>query len=417
MHRIVLPIYVALFYAVFVLVKLFTWLGIPKQRRSVNIKRVLFLESMGPPSAGFRFRSNGWAERLSHQGVQVDVAVALDYRTQLRWSKSKTGMLFLHLVYLLKRVYQVFVSARYDAMIVRREVLLYNDYGNLFFEKWMRRIHHNLMLDVDDDISAAKHEPRVVALFGKLMLEHTAKFRASLDYYDKVIVASNYLRDRLTPWCDRNIEVLVLPTCVDVNKLPRKQYVDGNQTIVIGWVGSSNNYSDLYEANDALKKLCNHATVEVLIVSDAVPLQAAFPFTFARWSVEREHECFLKIDVGIMPVRDDAEGRGKAGLKLIQYMSHGIVSVASAVSVNNEIVEDNVDGFLVRDKNDWHDVLLNVISNQPSFSRIGNAAVAKVAARYTYDTHAARLFRFIGVDPVETSEATSVFSPTHGTTK
>ena len=43
-------------------------------------------------------------------------------------------------------------------VIVRREILLYNDYGNLFFEKWMRKVHKNLLLDVDDDDKPDKNK-------------------------------------------------------------------------------------------------------------------------------------------------------------------------------------------------------------------------------------------------------------------
>ena len=52
-----------------------------------------------------------------------------------------------------------------------------------------------VVLDADDDISAAKHEPRTISGFGKLMLDHPQKFKASLQHYRKVIVASDYLKN------------------------------------------------------------------------------------------------------------------------------------------------------------------------------------------------------------------------------
>lgn len=394
MYRFLLPFYVFAFYAVFAIVKIFTWLGIPRRRRVDKIRSVLFLESMGPPSGGFRFRSNAWAEMLSHQGVHADVWVAVDYQKQLRLKRTRSGMMRLHLIYLFKRFVQCYHSVRYDAVIVRREILLYNDYGNLFFEKWMRRIHHNLILDVDDDISAAKHEPRDVSFFGKVMQEDPEKFTASLSIYTKVIVASKYLKERFQL---NDSNTLVLPTCLNTSVCKRKVHNQTRSKIVIGWIGSSNNFSDLFVANSALKRLSDEGQIDILIVSDAKPVNASFPFVFVPWSLDKEQENLLQMDIGIMPVRNDAEGRGKGGLKLIQYMAHGIVSVASAITVNKEIVEDCVNGFLVQSEDDWYKTIKHAMTLQQQFSQIGNAAAVHINAHYSHQSQFKMFSDFIDV--------------------
>ncbi|MCB1023434.1 MAG: hypothetical protein KDB79_03535, partial [Acidobacteria bacterium] len=94
-----------------------------------------------------------------------------------------------YLIPLFRRIWQVWSSRDYNTVIVRRELLQYNDYGNLFLERLLLKIHPNVILDFDDDISAAKKEPRkITSLFGRLMLENGSKFTDSLKLYKKFIV-------------------------------------------------------------------------------------------------------------------------------------------------------------------------------------------------------------------------------------
>lgn len=381
--------YSALLFVIWIVVKVLTLLRLPRPRKkSVGKTRVLFLECMGPPSAGYRHRSQGWVTVLNENDFEAECWYVMPYAEQVQLQKTPKSMLRLHAAYLRKRFVQCWRSADFDTVVVRRELLLYNDYGNLFFEKWMHRIHPHLILDIDDDIAAAKHEPRRISVVGKLLGEHPQKFTRSLAYYDSAIAASSYLRDKLIS-SQPNLQIKVIPTCVDYYKRKRKDYADrlaSNRKLVIGWVGSSYNFHDLAVASEVLQTLVSRDAVEVLIVSNAKP-DFKFPFTFAAWNEERELDNLLRVDIGIMPVEQSAEGRGKGGFKLIQYMGCGIVSIATALTVNEEIIEHNLNGFLVRDEDNWLDTLDYVIQQRNDFARIGNNAVSTVKEKFSYEAN------------------------------
>jgi glycosyltransferase involved in cell wall biosynthesis len=68
-------------------------------------------------------------------------------------------------------------------------------------------------------------------------------------------------------------------------------------------------------------------------------------------------------------------------------MASGIVSMASAVTVNRDIVTHGVDGFLVEAAGDWDAELERVLAQSGRFAEIGDRARARVAATYTFEAH------------------------------
>ena len=397
-----LVVYTLCFYAVFVLVRLMTVLGFPRRRESKQVKRVLFLECMGPPSAGYRHRSKGWVDVLNANGFTAECWFVLPYTRQWQLQQSRNGVLLLHLIYLFRRLVQCFRSAGFDAVIVRRELLLYNDYGDLFFEKWMSRMHSRLILDADDDISAAKREPREIGAFGKLLMEHPSKFKASLRYFDKAIVGSDYLRGLFASWNNGLVEqdIVVIPACVDYYKRVLKSYDQLNSKITLGWAGSAYSLRNLYTVYPALEAIAKNHDIELLVICNEPPKPANLPVVFVPWSEENELDNLLKMDIGLMPLVDSDVSKGKGGLKLIQYMGCGIVSVASAVTVNKDIVEDGVNGFLVSHQADWQSVLEHVLQQKTGFGNIGAQAAKTVQQRYSYDARLADFLSALSVTPV-----------------
>lgn len=357
---------------------------------------VLFLENFPIENAGYQYRAAKWKPYLEAEGFKVDVWTIVESKAEFDYyiKHNRIGFMILSLR---KRFRQILKSRRYETVIVRRELLLYNDYGNLFMEKLLLKIHPNAILDFDDDIAAAKKQPKKInSLYGKILMEHGDKFNASLKLYHRFIVGSNYLKELVLERVPKTKpeNVCVIPTCVDYDKYPAKQQFLKDEVIRFGWIGGDHNLPLLGTIISELNKVAQTENIELIIIAGQNPeFSAEFPVRFYQWSLSREIELLSKIDVGLMPVEDTPRGRGKCGFKLIQYMGLGIPAIASAVGANNEIIEHEKNGWLVV-KDNWTEILQKAASGK-NFEEIAQNARTTVEKSYSFTGNYHKYLEFI----------------------
>ncbi len=359
---------------------------------------IFYLEVFAPESAGNRHRTKKWVEILNANNFKAKSAYVFEYREYLQLTSDQSSMPFFMMGFMWIRFWQLFRTAFFDVIIVRRELLMFNDYGNHFFEKLLSSIHSVRILDFDDDISAAKREPRLISTYGKLLLEHPTKFSDSFKYYTHFFPGTNYLKELLKQSYPqaKDENILVLPTCVDYDLVSKKDYSVIQDEIIIGWVGARNNLSNLYIVVNSLNWLSSKYKFRLLIVCD-VPFvtPAYFPIDFIRWSEKNETENILRMDIGIMPLENTIEQKGKSAFKLIQYMGLGIVSMATALTVNTEIIEDGVNGFLVPVEADWIPYFEKVFQSRNEFTIIGKKAKDKITNSCSFNSNKLKLISFL----------------------
>jgi hypothetical protein len=159
------------------------------------------LAAFYPENAGYEYRIRKWAELLQQDGHHVKISKVLD-KDRFGKMATKSDLISFQLIYMLKRFVDCFRSLTYSTVIVRRTLLLYNEYGGIFMERLLHSIHPNVILDIDDDTHPFNaDEP--VSTYGKLLLEDRYKFYKSLGYYRQFIAGSEYLRDKVLEKNDR----------------------------------------------------------------------------------------------------------------------------------------------------------------------------------------------------------------------
>lgn len=359
--------------------------------------RVLYLEAFFPENAGYHYRTQKWIDVLNDNGFTARARHVFEGRQFDGFFKDEKVMRF-QAIYMIRRIWHCLVALTYNCVIVRRELLLFNDYGNLFLDRFLLVAHPSVILDFDDDLSAAKREPRARTAFGRLMFESPSKFSESLTLYSRFIAGSNYLklmvvgRNPLLP----AENIITIPTCVDYERYPGKVYNGRKDCITFGWVGSNTTMAYLDIVIPALNEISERHNIKLLVVSGQdYKADVVFEIQNLRWDLANEIDNLRRIDIGLMPLYDTAVEKGKCGFKVVQYMGIGIVSVASAVTANAEIIDDNRNGFLVHDARDWARVLEEVLSRQETFPAISIAARRKIAEKFSIEANSMSYLDFV----------------------
>lgn len=360
---------------------------ISKQSDQKKNKNILYLPAFFEQNAGYNWRVSKWKEYLLDKGYSVDIKLATTSNEFYHLRNENPSKFLVN--YLKRRFKQVRTASKYDCVIVRRELLIYNDYGDLFLDKLLLKLNNNVILDFDDDIAAAKNQPKQINnLFGKLLLEHGNKFNETLRLYSKFMVASNYLKNKVLSENNKVKEdnIRVIPTCVDYDKYDPKIYAAQlkNAKFTLGWIGGDHNYHELRRIIPQLNKAYNN-NFQLLVIggNKFSDKNAVFPIIFKKWSLSSEIKDLYTIDIGLMPLKETAVTKGKGAFKLIQYMGLGIIGLASPVTINREIIDDGVNGFLV-ENDDWKDSLNRIFAAHDQFQKIGTKARQTIVNNYSY---------------------------------
>lgn len=84
-----------------------------------------------------------------------------------------------------------------------------------------------------------------------------------------------------------------------------------------------------------------------------------------------------------MPLEDTIWAQGKCGFKGLQYMALQIPSVMSNVGVNTQIIDDGLNGFICKSKEDWYRVLSSLMSDVKLRTEIGHKGKKTVEDKYS----------------------------------
>jgi glycosyltransferase involved in cell wall biosynthesis len=369
-----------------------------KKDSSRNSKELVFFAAFYPNNAGYHYRVKLWADEFKKTGWSVKIhpifseAEFLEFNSKNHWK--------LYALPVIRRFNQIFSSRSSQVVIVRRDLLLFNDYGNLFLDKLLLHFHPSAILDFDDDIAYAKNEPTSIGLFGKILGEHPTKFTSSLNLYTRFVLGSDFLKEYLlrVNLSVKEKDVVIIPTCVDYdNQSPKTSFRDN--PIRFGWIGGTGNLRLLDIVSPALEQLSKEIALELFVISGVeYKPDVSYPVINRSWSMQTQIEDIKSIDIGLMPLYNTKEDQGKCGFKLIQYMGLGIPAVASAVAVNKEIVDDHENGWLVEPDGDWLPVLRDAASNPKKLPEMGQAAREKITKYYSFKSNANNYLQFIDRD-------------------
>lgn len=201
-----------------------------------------------------------------------------------------------------------------------------------------------LVFDVDDAVWLERP-------WGELSLRRIAQ-RAAV-----VIAGNSYLANWFSGHCS---DVRVLPTTVDTVRFRPAERIE-SRPFTIGWTGSASNLGYLkgIEA-PILRFLEQYRDTRLLVMADERPdfvPGRANQMVFWRWSEQDEVRAVQTMDVGLMPLTDDAWTRGKCSFKMLQYMACETPVICSPVGMNVEVLALADVGIGASSDADWYEAL------------------------------------------------------------
>lgn len=190
---------------------------------------------------------------------------------------------------------------------------------------------------------------------------------------ERIICGNDFLADYFSRW---NTNIDIIPTAVDISKYDAINKNKSNDLFYILWTGTSSGYPFVYQMEKALKVICDkYPFVRIKIISDSEPrfryLQKK-DFEFDFWTQEIEFSSIKNASIGIMPLSNTDQTRGKCSYKMLCYMAAKLPVVVSAVGMNNDVLKLGEIGFGVNNIDEWVqalDVLIQSESKRDLFSK------------------------------------------------
>jgi glycosyltransferase involved in cell wall biosynthesis len=211
----------------------------------------------------------------------------------------------------------------------------------------------------------------------------------------KVVAGSNILVDYARRHAPDPERVVMLPTAVDTTRfVPRpKPYSDD---ITIGWIGTPRNTTYLCSIWTGLAEAARRDPRIRYVFVGANPFQVGeIRVEFRPWALTREIADIQDFDIGIMPLPDDEQTRGKCGFKLIAYMACGLPTIASPVGANCDVVIDGDTGILASSSGEWTEAILRLAHDASLRRTMGASGRRDVEARFSLAVTAPRFVNII----------------------
>ena len=357
-------------------------------------KKILFIASHPfgiAPSQRFRFEQ--YISFLNKNGFECKQSSFL--------SKNDYRLFYLHGHFFRKfwiilkgtliRLANVLEARKYDIIFIQREATLL---GTAIFETLFKKYSRaKLVFDFDDAIwvlDVSEQNKRFA------WLKNPSKTSKIILYSDIVFAGNQYLFDFAKQY---NKNVVMIPTTIDTEQYHpnEKQRSSDFSQVCIGWIGSATTIAHFHQFTPIVKKIKDEFgdRITFKVIGDGLYRNESLGIQSIKWSADEERHQVNSFDIGIMPLPDDQWARGKCGLKGLLYMALEIPPVMSPVGVNQEIVQDGINGFLAKTPEEWLHKLSLLIQSAKLREKMGKAARQTVIERYSVHSQKQRYLEYL----------------------
>ncbi|TSC95202.1 MAG: group 1 glycosyl transferase [Parcubacteria group bacterium Licking1014_1] len=352
--------------------------------------KVLFLAAYSNLVAASRIKVYQFLPLLKKRGIMcraICFAPSFLYRIRLASANNKNLLLayypLSYIIRLYKTVLAIFIASKFDIIFINEPII------PLGLERLLKLANKNIIFQFSDAVFLDKKE-------GDKFLERL-RSQALFKYWKRIavvakycLVDNDYTKTAVLKFC-QNVDKITGP--IDTEKYFFREDKKEKNYVVMGWIGTPFTTKYIYEVEDALREISKKYNIVLRLVGAKKDFKMeGVDYEIKEWKIDTELAWLSTFNIGIMPLTDDAWARGKAGYKLLQYMSMGIPAIASSVGFNKELIEDGVCGFLAATKEEWVKKISLLIENEELRKKISRNARVAVEEHYSLKKAEEKIF-------------------------
>lgn len=269
----------------------------------------------------------------------------------------------------------------YDAVFIYREAALL---GPAFLEKMAAR-RKPIIYQLDDPLFMPYKSPSngyfsYLKFFGKI--------KEIIRMSKVVMVNSTHIRQYAEQF---NKNIWQVPSIVDTEKFRYQPFPENTAKVCIGWSGSPTTLGNIRLVEKPLQVISKQGNAALHFIGGEDFGLENVNYTAQKWNGETEVEDLRKIQIGLVPLPQNAWNKYKFIMKTAQYMALGIVPVGTPMASNPEVIQHGENGFLAANDEEWIEYL-NILLNDGALRNKMSANAAKSAqANYSLEANAPKV--------------------------
>ncbi len=340
--------------------------------------RVLFIAAHRPnrsPSQRFRFEQ--YIPFLEQNGYTCDFSWLVSPKDDLFFYQE--GYAIKKLLFLIKTYYirlqDILKANHYDIIFIQREAIMFR---SVFFEKILAK-KTKIIFDFDDaiwlmDISDGNKKYK--------WFKDPSKTSSIIQLSHLIFAGNKYLADYASRF---NNNIKIIPTTIDTDYHKKVTDIKPKEKICIGWTGSITTIKHFDMAVPFLIKLKEKFGSQIYfkLIGSETYSNESLDLKGTKWQLNTEIQDLSEIDIGIMPLPNTEWAKGKCGFKGLQYMAMEIPTVMSPIGVNTEIIQDNVNGYLASNEEEWVEKISNLIVSEKLRTQFGEKGRQSIIEKYS----------------------------------
>jgi hypothetical protein len=243
--------------------------------------------------------------------------------------------LYINFYYFLILIYIQLIKKRINILFIQREIIPRKTTWLLFTLQSFVFSDIKIYWDIDDNIL----ESREIGI-------KDFKFFSRIS--SKIIIASEYLSEIIDPLYKDKILVIYgyynnkTSTKSIINSI---KYKINSPSMNFIWIGLPHNFISNFDRINSFFEQLNSSNFRLYILSNLNQIyflkkNSLKNYKFIKWSEKNVKKFSLKSHFGIMPLSNSNFSKFKGSFKIIQYMSFGIIPIATRLGLNNNFVQN-----------------------------------------------------------------------------